>query len=461
MQRWHLTLLLAAQAALAAAFLPDWTRIEPVMVPPPAPPPTPLSEISTAGTLGVRAGLAQGLVPAGQASEQYLVLTLDGQARAADESRDFNIAVVLDRSGSMASAGKLDYARLATDTLMGALDERDRLAVVAFSDEARVLSPSELVVDRAQLAGRLAGLQAAGGTNLGAGLLEGLRQVQPHVDPSSLDRVIVLSDGRVNQGETSTDRLASWAGAASADGVTVSAIGLGLDYNEDLLARLADWGGGTYHFVDQPDALAGIFASELERMAAVAAEGVAVQVSPAPGVEILDVLGYGHTALAGGVRIPVGEVVAGEPRKVVLKVRVPAALADSTVPVAQVSVSRTDAPAPAALQVRAMASSDRGLLAASVDQELAVLGSQAEASDLADKAVREWERGNVTGMRDLFASSALVAGEAASRYGSESLARQAQDMEEDEAQLEAVRPGSTEGRYQAILQKESNRALAH
>lgn len=460
MQRWHLTLLLAVQAASAAVFLPDWTRPPPVIVPTPAVG-APATQLAQAGTLTVHAGLEQGVVPAGQSVERYLVLTLNGERDADGPSRDFNVAVVLDRSGSMASAGKLDYARLASDTLLSALDERDRLALVTFSNHARVLSPSERVVSPDRIRERLAGLTAAGGTNLGAGLLEGLRQVAPHATGDTLDRIIVLSDGRVNQGETSVDTLASWAGAAGADGVTVSTIGLGLDYNEDLLARMADWGGGSYHFVDQPGALASIFQAELERMSSVAAEGVAIQVVPARGVEILDVLGYQHTAVPGGVSIPVGEVVAGEPRKVVLKVRVPAGIADSTVSVARVHVTRTDAPAPAALTVQAVASADPALLASSVDEGLAVLGSQAEASDLADKAVREWERGNVAGMRDLFASSSLVAGEAASRYGSEELARQMRGVEEDQESLEAAKPASREGRYQAILQKEGNRALAH
>ena len=400
MQRWHLTLLLAIQAAVAAAFLPDATRT-PDGVVPPAPqvltPPT--VQETAAGNLRVQAGLDQAMVPAGRSSDRYLVLTLDGDAAVGGDDRSFNVGVVLDRSGSMASAGKLDYARLAIDSLLGALDERDRFSLVTFSNQAQVLSASEPVTDPDALRRRLRGLQAAGGTNLGAGLLSGLQQVQPYATAQSLDRIIVLSDGHVNQGGTRTETLAGWAGAAGADGITVSAIGLGLDYNEDLLARMADWGGGAYHFVDDPGALADIFEGELQRMSRVAAEGVAVHVAPAPGVQILEVLGYGHTATADGVRIPVGEIIEGESRKVVLKIRVPATLADSTLAVAGVQVSRTDGVAPAPLAVQAVASASAEQVAASVNGALAVLGSQAEASALADQAVREWEKGNVGAYR--------------------------------------------------------------
>ncbi len=460
MQRWHLTLLLAVQAGLAAAVLTDGTPSGPGPVPSPLAYEAPEPLMVTAGGLGVQAGLDQGVVPAGESSDRYLVVTLRGENTAEGPPRDYNLAVVLDRSGSMASAGKLDYARLATETLLEALGERDRFSLVAFSNEAQVLSASEHVTDLTRLQQRLTGLTASGGTNLGAGLLTGLRQVEPHATRASVDRVIVLSDGRVNQGETSGEVLAGWASAAGAGGVTVSTIGLGLDYNEDLLTRIADWGGGAYNFVDEPGALSGIFQAELKRMNSVAAEGVAVRVEPGAGVEILDVLGYDYTPVNGGVRIPVGEVVEGEPRKVVLKVRVPPGSPDAMVAVGRVEVTRTDASAPEPLQVEALASADSALLASSVDPALAVLGAQAEASDLADKAVREWEKGNVRGMRDLFGSSSLLAGEAASRFDSVVLEEQVAELEASRENLEGVRPEAPEGRYQAILQKESNRAIA-
>ncbi len=462
MQRWHLTLLLAILAAVAALVLPETTRTVGPLVPPALPPSFLLTQAATAGDLTVSAGLDQGLVPAGQPSERYLVLTLDGEAASEADARPYNLAVVLDRSGSMASAGKLDYARQAADGVIDRLDDLDRFALVAFSNHAQVVSASAPVTSKSLVRSRIADLTAKGGTNLGAGLIAGLGEVSPHVSAESLDRVIVLSDGRVNQGETATEVLASWASAAGADGVTVSTIGLGRDYNEDLLAQMADWGGGSYHFVDRSAALADILTTELERMAATVAEGVALEIRPGAGVEILDVVGYAHSRLAAGaVTVPVGEIIEGEPRKVVVKVRVPAMAQGVELPVATVSVTRRAGPAPADLAVQALASADAVLVQASIDEDLAVLGTQAEASALADRAVREWEQGNVGAMQDLFDASRLVAGEAASRYGSEALEDQAASVERHRRNLEAAAPQSPEGRYQAILQKESNRALAH
>jgi Ca-activated chloride channel family protein len=461
MQRWHLTLLLAVQAAFAAAFLPDWTRATPVFVPIAPAEAAPAKWVEAeSGHLRVLAGLDQDVVLAGSPSERYLVLTVDGTAERAGPERPYNIAVVLDRSGSMAAEGKLEFARLATDTLLTALDERDRFALVTFSNRAQVLAASAPVLDALTLRKRLKSIRAGGGTNLGAGLRAGISQLQPHATPETLDRIIVLSDGRVNQGETSSDVLAQWASAAGADGITVSTIGLGLDYNEDLLAHMAEWGGGSYNFVSDPGDLAAIFSAELDRMGSVVAEGVAVEVRPGSGVEILDVLGYQFTATDHGIRIPIGEIIEGESRKVVLKVRLPAWHTDQTLPVAEVQFTRTDGQSPSTLSVNAVASADPSRIAGSINAGLAVLGNQAEASDLADQAVREWEAGNVNGMRDLFASSALLVGEAASRYDSPALKKQAESLRGDQVLLEAASPASREGRYQAIWQKEKNRALA-
>ncbi len=460
MQRWHLTILLAVQAAIAAAVLPDWTRSDGDPIPSRGPEAT-VSVLAEDEDLWVVAGLDQSVLPAGRISERFLVLTLDGEPTAEAVARPFNVGVVLDRSGSMASAGKLDFARLATGTLLDSLDERDRFTLVTFSNHAEVQTASQLVLNPRTLRRHLLGLEASGGTNLGAGLVAALEQIEPHASRETLDRVIVLSDGQVNQGETRSEVLAKWAGSASGEGITVSTIGLGLDYNEDLLARLADWGGGTYHFVDNPSDLGGIFEAELNRMTTVAAQGVTVKVQPGPGVQILEVLGYDHSVDANGVRIPIGEIIGGESRKVVLRLRVQAGPVESEQEIAAIRVLRTDGEALAPFSIRALASTDESRIAASIDRRIAVLGAQAEASSLADQAVREWEKGNLEGMHDLFTASVLVSEESATLYGSDTLLTQAKELENNRVSLEYTAPKSTEGRQQAILQKESYRARSH
>jgi len=458
MQRWHLTVgLLLPAVALATAVLPsiEETPVPVVRLP------TPRPETVVGGNLTLRAGLDRSVIAAGSAQERYLVVTLTGETADDGPERPFNVSVVLDRSGSMASSGKLDYARLAIDELLAGLDERDRFSLVTFSNQAGIQVSSRAVDDPRSIRRAVMAVSAGGGTNLGAGLTEGLTQVLPFATGETQDRVIVLSDGRVNQGETSADALARLAGRYGAAGVTVSAIGLGLDYNEDLLARVADWGGGSYHFVDRPEVLASIFHDELQRMSSVAAEGVAVEVALQPGVELVDVLGYEHSVTSQGVRIRVGEILDGETRKVVMKVKLPASGAGTELGVAAVHTVRADGPALAPVEVLALASADLLDVEASADRELAILGTQAEASVLADEGVRAWERGDVDEMQRLMGASRLVAGEAAGRYGSSELDDLVRKNESDQQNLEAARPMSQEGRYQAILQKEANRDANH
>ena len=172
------------------------------------------------------------------------------------------IAVVLDRSGSMHGA-PLDKARQAVLALARALRPDDALALVSYGSETRVDVPLIRVRDlQHQLRWALDALVGSGGTNLSAGLEAGRRVLSAAPD-SALRRLIVLSDGYPNQGITDPDLLTQSAAAAERDGIVLSAIGLGSDYDRFLLKRLARRGGGNYRAVQQPEDIAPAFLDEL------------------------------------------------------------------------------------------------------------------------------------------------------------------------------------------------------
>jgi len=462
MQRWHLTVGLGATAILAALIVPELLSqpqsVTEVAVAP-APAPTPKVTTTSIDGLSVSVGLDNPVVPAGKTTERYVVVTLDGAVGSgAAVDRPVNVAVVLDRSGSMGAQSKMSYAKQAARELVEALDADDRFALVTFADHAEVPVASTQVTGISGLQRSIYAVQEGGGTNLYAGLSEGFSQVRGNLDGQSLNRVILLSDGNANVGITDDGQLSELAGRWIESGVSVSAMGVGLDYNEDLLATMADQGGGSYRFIDNPSTLTAVFADELQQLAEVAARGVQVSIDTAPGVEILDVLGYDEQIVNGAARVRVGDVREGESRKVVVKLRVPASSATPANELLSLAVSTIDGGVAGPYGLETTTTDDRALVQASENRELSILVAQAEASVLADEATRAYERGDRARMKSLMRASQSRTDDAATRYKSEDLYDQLNLLRDQERAFDTVDSSSSEGVFQVKRAKETYRA---
>ena len=189
-----------------------------------------------------------------------------------------NLSLVLDRSGSMEEKGKIEYLRRAAKLAVGRLGERDVVSVVEFDDQITLMWPASHAHDTARLQTEIDALTPRGSTNLAGGMQRGIDEAQGaksnlHLSDSTLSRVVVLTDGLANTGVTSAGDIASLAVDARRRGVRVSTIGLGLDYNEDLLQSIAEGGGGKYYYVESPVQLARIFEEELKSAFATCARG--------------------------------------------------------------------------------------------------------------------------------------------------------------------------------------------
>ncbi|MFM7361890.1 MAG: vWA domain-containing protein [Cyanobium sp.] len=145
-----------------------------------------------------------------------------------------NLALVIDRSGSM-SGSKLSHARKAARFLAGELSERDRLAIVTFDDEMKVLVPSQPVRDPLLFISAINTIHSGGGTALFDGWLAGATEVANQLDPQGLNRVLLLSDGQANQGLTDAGAIAARVEGLTQRGISTSAFGLGSGFDEDLL----------------------------------------------------------------------------------------------------------------------------------------------------------------------------------------------------------------------------------
>ncbi len=267
--------------------------------------------------------LTQGAVLANGAREVFGELRLEGrEGTGAAGRRDVALTVVLDTSGSMIG-DKIESARQAVRALIGRMRPGDRVAVVTYDSQARVLIPmSPVSLVRETMLARVSDIAAMGGTDIPAGLSLGA-QALTAAPPGFSRRLVLISDGRDGSG-LSLSQLSGVVSARAQEAVTTSALGIGVDYDERWLTTVADAGRGNYAFLGQLGQLGaqlgGFLSQELEQAATTVAEGTVVELQLPSGWTITSV----HGAQAVGARIPLGSVFAGERRRVTLRMQVAA-----------------------------------------------------------------------------------------------------------------------------------------
>jgi len=225
-----------------------------------------------------------------------------------------NVALVLDRSGSMAGE-PIEAAKQAAIRFSRYLGPTDQLSVVVFDD--RVLSiygPHAGGDSSAEAAIQL--VVPGGSTNLSGGWLKGRQLVQSGL-VNGTNRVVLLTDGQANQGVTDEKQLAGLAGGAMEQRVTTTCIGFGPGFNEDLLKAMSQAGGGNAWYVEHTDQMAGIFDEEIEGLVALAAQNLEIEVRltdpRVQGVTFLQDYPVRSTP-DGGWQVVVGDLLATSPR---------------------------------------------------------------------------------------------------------------------------------------------------
>jgi len=238
--------------------------------------------------------LDQVAAPAGRNVERHLLVTLRTPAQvpaaemppAAQERPPVNFTAVVDVSGSM-QGEKLHQAGEAVRQALHCLHAGDVFALVTFNNE--VACPCEpVVLDAASLRRAeesLTGLRAGGMTALDGGLALGLEKALVHRQETNL--VLLLSDGQTNVGEKDLEVIGLRAQKARQQGVLVSALGVGLDYNEALLAEIASQGGGRFYHLEHARQIPAYVAGELKDVAGLAARGLQVHLDLPPGATLV------------------------------------------------------------------------------------------------------------------------------------------------------------------------------
>lgn len=237
------------------------------------------------------------------------------------ERSPLNLSLVIDRSGSM-SGSKIRRAREAACFAVENLLPSDRLSVVLFDDRIETLIPSTFATDKHTLLAKVRQVNARGSTALHAGWVEGGTQVGQYLNPDQLNRVILLSDGQANVGETRPDAIANDVHGLAQRGISTTTLGIGQGYNEDLLVAMANSGDGNFFHIESADQLAEIFETELSGLAATVGQRVSLGIEPQNGVKVLDVLNDFEQTNTQRYKLP--NLAIGAPINVVVRLQIPA-----------------------------------------------------------------------------------------------------------------------------------------
>lgn len=196
-----------------------------------------------------------------------------------------NLTLVVDRSTSM-TGDALDNVKKAASHLIDSLKETDYVSVVGFSDQVSVVAPSQPVSDRASIKQSIDQLFASGATNIYEAVDIGRREAMRHFSADKVNRIVLLSDGEATAGVLEDDRILALADSSRTDGLSLSTLGVGEEYDEVLLGQLARRGGGNHYFIRTPEAIPQIFTAELSKMKSVVAKNLKIRVKPADGTQV-------------------------------------------------------------------------------------------------------------------------------------------------------------------------------
>jgi Ca-activated chloride channel family protein len=236
-------------------------------------------------------------------SRTFLKIGLTGfRLQSERERTPANVAIVLDRSGSM-EGEKIERAKEAAILALDMLDDRDIVSVVTYSDTVSVLVPATRVSEKAGLRRMIRSIYADGYTALFAGVSKGADEVSKFFETNKVNRVILLSDGLANVGPDSPAALGNLGASLGRAGISVTTIGLGTGYNEDLMVALAQKSDGNHAFVENSRDLVRIFEFEFKDVLSVVAQDVEIEINCAEGIRPLRVVGreadiYGRRVLA-------------------------------------------------------------------------------------------------------------------------------------------------------------------
>ena len=291
----------------------------------------------------LRVELDRSTLPAGSMERAIVKITFDTPRRPRSAARPpVNLSLVLDRSGSM-SGDKIQQAKNAAIEAVRRLSADDIFSLVAFDNNVDTLIPAARVGSGRELEARIRAIQPGGGTAIYAGVTQGASELRKHSeDRRYVHRLILLSDGLANVGPSSPEELGRLGSALVQEGISVTTVGVGLGYNEDLMTRLADRSDGNTYFVASSGDLPRIFNTELGDVLNVVARGIVLTIEFPDGVRPLAFVGREGVIRGQTGELSLNQLYGGQEKFALVEVEVASTRAGEKREIAKASLSFED-----------------------------------------------------------------------------------------------------------------------
>lgn len=358
-------------------------------------------------------------------STNYLRVSLTGFELPSEKERaPANVALVIDKSGSM-QGEKIKQARQAAIQAVDRLRDSDIVSVITYDSSVGVVVPATKASDRERIKQQIRAIEAGGNTALFAGVSKGAAEVRKFLDEKRVNRVILLSDGLANVGPSSPSELEQLGASLIKEGISVSTMGLGLGYNEDLMSRLALASSGNHVFIEDAENLVQVFQNEFDDVLSVVAQQLQVDVKLGESLRPVKLLNYPAEITGQHVSIELGQLYSNQQRYFVLEVEVQHGSDGSTVEVAEVSVEYTNMYTETkdrlTSNVSARFTSSKEIAEKDVDKEVLAACVIQVANEQNSRATKLRDAGKIEEARDILLGNASYLGSYYDALGLEDL----------------------------------------
>ncbi|MGJ8724783.1 MAG: vWA domain-containing protein [Roseibacillus sp.] len=408
--------------------------------------------------LGLQSELSHPLLPSGEKQTSYLKVSVTGgEAPTLEERAPINVAIVLDRSSSM-SGEKIARARDAAKIAIARLQSNDTVSVISYDNVVEVLVPATKLTDKKFVYDAIDKITSRGSTALFAGVAKGAEELRKFKNEEAINRVILLSDGQANIGPQSPQELGELGTSLAKEGISVTTIGLGNGYNEDLMNKLALNSDGNHSFVQTPGELAQVFDQELGGMLSVVAQNITLKVELAEGVRPVRSLGRTSNIVGQTVTVTFNQLYAEQDKFLLLEVETPSLEGEQDQLIANTEVSYFDLSknetAKAATQSVARITNDKALVEKSANRDVMVAVVDFIANEKNLAAVKLRDEGKVQEAKDVLMGNSLYLKENATKWSSEELAKEATRNIDDYAKVDTAAWGE---KRKAMTQRQNEK----
>ncbi len=405
-------------------------------------------------SLQLNTAMNQSILKADEKHTAYIRVGLTGLSIENPSDRaPLNIAIVIDKSGSM-SGDKMHKALDAAIMAIDKLSSKDIVSIIAYDSTVQVIVPATKVSDKDFIFNQIRQISASGNTALFAGVSKGAHEMRKFLAENMVNRLVLLSDGLANVGPSSTSELGKLGSSLVKEGISVTTIGLGMGYNEDLMTQLAFNSDGSHYFAEQASDLARVFEDEFGRALSVVAQEIHAEIKCHPGIRPIRVLGRDAEITGQHVRVFINHLYDQDEKYVLLEVEIPAGRDNQSQKIADITVDYDNLKANSRnkrqSQVRIMYSKNSQKVENSISRDVMINVIEQIAVERNKRALKLRDAGQIAPAKKILIENKQFLYESGGTYNSPALIGYSQAQEEDAQNID----GEDWDRQRKVMRKE-------